>query len=72
MYPQIQEAESLLSVRREALFESGDCDHDGQREVAGYRRNCRALRETAALFGGSGTAADEVMISSRIPGMESF
>ncbi|MDR2792394.1 MAG: 2-aminoethylphosphonate--pyruvate transaminase [Treponema sp.] len=89
VYPYIQEAESLLSVRRETLLNPGPAT---TADSVKYAQVCADIcpreaefgdvmdwistelslfagkgRIETALFGGSGTAADEVMISSCIP-----
>jgi 2-aminoethylphosphonate-pyruvate transaminase len=90
LYPRIQEAESLRSVRREVLLNPGPATTT---DSVKYAQVCADIcpRETefgqvmewilselslmagkpgqveTVLFGGSGTAADEVMVSSCVP-----
>ncbi|MDR0375554.1 MAG: 2-aminoethylphosphonate--pyruvate transaminase [Treponema sp.] len=89
VYPRIQEAESLLSIRRETLLNPGPATTT---DSVKYAQVCADIcpREAefgdvmewistelslfaggggveTALFGGSGTAADEAMLSSCVP-----
>jgi 2-aminoethylphosphonate-pyruvate transaminase len=90
IYPRIQEAESLRSVRRELLLNPGPATTS---DSVKYAQVCPDIcpreeefgdvmewiagelslmagqkgRVETVLFGGSGTAADEVMISSCVP-----
>jgi 2-aminoethylphosphonate-pyruvate transaminase len=90
IYPRIQEAESLRSVRREVLLNPGPATTS---DSVKYAQVCADMcprekefgevmewitgelslmagkkdRIETVLFGGSGTAADEVMISSCVP-----